>query len=70
MRLGVGRVQREGRAVEDIRPGDVVWFPPGRRHWHGAGPATAMIHIAIQKAQDGRAVEWLEHVTEGQSQGS
>jgi quercetin dioxygenase-like cupin family protein len=61
---GFGRVQREGGPVEEIRPGDVVWFAPGEKHWHGASPATAMTHIAIQEALDGKAVEWLEHVAD------
>ena len=60
---GCGRVQREGGPVEEIRPGDVVWFPPGEKHWHGAAPTTAMTHIAIQEKLDGKAVEWLEQVT-------
>jgi quercetin dioxygenase-like cupin family protein len=63
---GSGLVQRDGGPVEEIRPGDVVWFEPGEKHWHGASPATAMTHIAIQEALDGRAVEWLEHVTDAQ----
>ena len=63
---GFGRVQREGGPVEEIRPGDVVWIPAGERHWHGASPATAMTHIAIQEALDGSMVEWLEHVTDAQ----
>jgi quercetin dioxygenase-like cupin family protein len=63
---GLGWAQREGGPVEEIRPGDVVWFPPGEKHWHGASPATAMAHIAIQERLDGKAVEWLEHVTEAQ----
>jgi quercetin dioxygenase-like cupin family protein len=63
---GLGRVQREGGPIEEIRPGDVVWFPPGEKHWHGAGPTTAMTHIAIQEALDGKAVEWLEHVSDAQ----
>ncbi|MCS0497583.1 cupin domain-containing protein [Ancylobacter sp. MQZ15Z-1] len=63
---GVGRVQREGGPVEEIRPGDVVWFPPGEKHWHGAGPATAMTHIAIQEKLDGKAVDWMEHVSDAQ----
>jgi len=67
---GFGRVQREGGPVEEIRPGDVVWFPPGERHWHGASPATAMTHIALQEALDGKVVDWLEHVTDDQSLGS
>ncbi len=61
---GCGRVQREGGPVEEIRPGDVVWFPPGEKHWHGAAPTTAMSHIAVQEKLDGRAVEWMEHVSD------
>ncbi len=61
---GCGRVQREGGPVEIIRAGDVVWFEPGEKHWHGAAPTTAMTHIAIQEALDGKAVDWLEHVSE------
>jgi quercetin dioxygenase-like cupin family protein len=61
---GLGRVQREGGPVEEIRPGDIVWFAPGEKHWHGAAPETAMSHIAIQEIQDGKAVDWLEHVTD------
>ena len=57
-------MQREGGPIEEIRPGDVVWFPPGEKHWHGATPTTAMTHIAVQEALDGKAVEWLEHVTD------
>lgn len=63
---GCGRVQREGGGVEEIRPGDVVWFAPGEKHWHGAAPATAMSHIAIQERRDGSPVDWLEHVTDAQ----
>ncbi len=63
---GCGWVQRDGGPVEEIRPGDVVWFPPGEKHWHGASPATAMTHIAIQEAQNGKAVEWLEKVSDEQ----
>lgn len=63
---GCGRVQREGGAVEDVRPGDVVWFPPNEKHWHGAGPTMAMTHIAIQEALDGKAVAWLEKVSDEQ----
>jgi quercetin dioxygenase-like cupin family protein len=66
---GCGRVQREGGPVEEIRPGDVVWFEPGEKHWHGATPTTAMTHIAVQEALDGRAVDWLEHVTDEQYRG-
>ena len=61
---GVGWTQCEGEAVVEIRAGDVIWCPPGHRHWHGASPTTAMTHIAIQEAQDGKMVEWMEHVTE------
>ena len=61
---GVCRVQREGGPVEEVGVGDVVWFPPGERHWHGAGPSSPMTHIAIQEALDGKTVEWLEHVTD------
>jgi len=61
---GVGRAQREGGPVEEIRPGDVVWFAPGEKHWHGAAPEVAMTHIAIQEALDGSHVEWLEHVSD------
>jgi quercetin dioxygenase-like cupin family protein len=67
---GLGRVQREGEAVEEIRPGDVVWFAPGEKHWHGAAPAVAMSHIAIQEALDGKAVEWLEPVADAQYLGA
>ena len=63
---GVGRAQREGGAVEEIRPGDVIWFPPGEKHWHGAAPTTAMTHIAVQEKLDGKAVTWMEHVTDEQ----
>lgn len=63
---GCGRVQRWGGPVEEIRPGDVVWFPPGEKHWHGATPTTAMTHIAIQEQLDGKTVDWMEHVTEEQ----
>jgi quercetin dioxygenase-like cupin family protein len=63
---GRGRVQRDGRPIEEIRAGDIVWFEPGERHWHGASATTAMTHIAIAEMLDGKAVEWMEHVTEGQ----
>lgn len=66
---GCGRVQQEGGPVEEVRAGDVVWFPPGVKHWHGAGPTTAMTHIAIQEALDGKVGDWLEHVTEEQYRG-
>ena len=61
---GCGRVQRWGGPIEEVRPGDVVWFPPGEKHWHGAAPTTAMTHIAIQEELDGKVVDWMEHVTE------
>lgn len=63
---GCGRAQTQGGAIREIRAGDVVWIPPGEKHWHGAGPETAMTHIAIQEALDGKAVEWMEHVTDAQ----
>lgn len=63
---GCGWVQREGGPVEEIRPGDVVWISPGERHWHGATRTTAMTHIAVQERKDGKAVEWMEHVTDAQ----
>lgn len=63
---GCGRVQIEGGPIEEIRPGDVVWFPPGVRHWHGAAPTTAMTHIAIQEALDGKVVDWKEKVSDEQ----
>ena len=63
---GVGRAQRWGGPIEEIRAGDVVWFEPGEKHWHGAGPTTAMTHIAVQEVMDGSAVEWLEHVSDDQ----
>jgi quercetin dioxygenase-like cupin family protein len=63
---GVGRVQRWGGPVEEIQPGDVVWFEPGEKHWHGAAPTTAMTHIAIQEALDGKVVDWLEQVNDEQ----
>lgn len=61
---GLGRVQEQGGPVQEIRPGDVVWFPAGVKHWHGAAPNVAMTHIAIQEAVDGSAVTWMEHVTD------
>jgi len=63
---GSGLVQRDGGPVEEIHPGDVVWFPPGEKHWHGASPTKAMTHIAIQEQLDGKAVEWLEKVSDEQ----
>lgn len=63
---GAGRVQVEGGPIEEIGPGDVVWFPPEVKHWHGAAPDKAMTHIAVQEALDGKVVEWMEHVTDEQ----
>jgi quercetin dioxygenase-like cupin family protein len=63
---GEGRVQRWGDPVQVIRAGDVVWIPPGQKHWHGASPTTAMTHIAIQEGPDGQNVEWMEAVTNEQ----
>jgi quercetin dioxygenase-like cupin family protein len=63
---GVGRVQHWGGKVEEIRPGDVIWTPPGVKHWHGAAPSTAMTHIASQEAVDGKVVEWMEQVSDAQ----
>jgi len=63
---GVGRVQRWGGAIEEIRAGDVVHIPPGVKHWHGAAPGSAMTHIAITEARDGKAVDWLEQVADAQ----
>ena len=63
---GCGWVQRDGGPIEEVRPGDVVWFPPGEKHWHGASPTTAMTHIAIQEQLDGKVVDWLEHVSDEQ----
>ncbi|MDO3433619.1 cupin domain-containing protein [Rhizobium sp. CBN3] len=65
---GCGRVQREGGPVEEIRPGDVIRFAPGERHWHGAAPTTAMTHIAVQEHLDGKVVDWMEPVTDAQYQ--
>ena len=61
---GLGRVQREGGPVEEVRPGDQVFFEPAEKHWHGAAPNCAMSHLAIAEAQDGKAVDWLEQVTD------
>jgi quercetin dioxygenase-like cupin family protein len=66
--FGLGLVQRAGGPVEEIRPGDVVWFEPGERHWHGASPTTAMQHVAVQESLDGKAVEWLEKVSDEEYQ--
>ncbi len=61
---GCGRAQRWGGPIEEIRPGDVVWFAPGEKHWHGATPTTAMTHIAIQEQLDGKVVDWMEKVSD------
>jgi len=61
---GVGRVQAKGGPVREIRPGDVVWIAPGEKHWHGAAPTTGMTHIAMQEADGGKYVEWMEQVTD------
>ena len=66
---GCGRVQRWGGAIEEIRPGDVIWFPPGEKHWHGATATTAMTHIAIQERLDGKTVDWMEQVSDEQYEG-
>jgi quercetin dioxygenase-like cupin family protein len=63
---GFGRAQRWGGSVEEIRPGDVVWFPPGEKHWHGASPTTGMTHLALQEKLDGKTVDWLEKVSDEQ----
>jgi len=63
---GCGRIQREGGPIEEIHPGDVIWFPPGEKHWHGAAPTTAMTHIAIQEQLDGKVVDWMEKVSDEQ----
>jgi quercetin dioxygenase-like cupin family protein len=63
---GVGWVQRENGPIQEIRSGDVVWFPPGLKHWHGATPTTAMTHLAIQENLQGKVVDWLEKVTDEQ----
>jgi quercetin dioxygenase-like cupin family protein len=64
--FGLGRVQRAGGPIEEIRPGDTVWFAAGEKHWHGASPTTAMAHIAIAEKADGNVVEWMEPVTDAE----
>jgi quercetin dioxygenase-like cupin family protein len=66
---GLGRVQRWEGPIEEIRPGDVVWFSPGEKHWHGASPTTAMAHIAVHEILDGKAADWMEKVTDEQYAG-
>jgi len=63
---GCGRVQRWGGPIEEIRPGDVIWFPPSEKHWHGATATTTMTHIAIQEQLDGKTVDWMEKVSDEQ----
>ncbi|TCL70384.1 cupin domain-containing protein [Rhizobium sp. BK251] len=67
---GRGLAQSWGGEIREIRAGDTVWFPPGEKHWHGAGPNTAMTHIAIQEIRDGKAADWMEHVSDEQYSGS
>ena len=66
---GSGLVQVWGEPMQEVHAGDTVWFAPGEKHWHGAGPIAAMTHIAIQEAEDGKTVDWLEHVTDKQYAG-
>lgn len=63
---GCGRAQRWGGPIEEIRPGDVIWFAPGEKHWHGAAPTTAMTHVAMQEKLNGSVVEWLEQVSDAE----
>jgi quercetin dioxygenase-like cupin family protein len=65
---GCGWAQRKGEPVEEIRPGDIIWFPPGEKHWHGATATTAMTHIAVQEKLNGKAVDWMEQVSDEQYQ--
>ena len=67
--FGVGRVQRENGPIEEVRPGDIVFFEPNEKHWHGAAPSNAMTHVAIAEKQDGEAVTWMEKVTDAQYTG-
>jgi quercetin dioxygenase-like cupin family protein len=67
---GLGWAQRDGGPIEEIRPGDVVWFSPNEKHWHGASPTTAMTHIAIQEALDGKVADWMEKVSDTEYQRS
>jgi quercetin dioxygenase-like cupin family protein len=64
--FGCGWVQREGGPIEEVHPGDVIWFPPGEKHWHGATATTALMHLAIQEPLEGKAVDWLEKVSDDQ----
>jgi quercetin dioxygenase-like cupin family protein len=63
---GAGLVQHWNGPVQEIRPGDVIWIPPGVKHWHGAGPATGMSHVAIVEVLDGKSTDWMEHVSDEQ----
>jgi quercetin dioxygenase-like cupin family protein len=63
---GLGWVQTEGGSIEEVQSGDVVWFPPGEKHWHGATPTTAITHIAVQEALNGKNVDWMEKVSDMQ----
>jgi quercetin dioxygenase-like cupin family protein len=63
---GSGLVQRDGGAIQEVHPGDIIWFPPDEKHWHGAAPTTAMTHIAIQEQLDGNVVNWMELVSDKQ----
>jgi quercetin dioxygenase-like cupin family protein len=63
---GLGWVQTEGGPIEEVRPGDVVWFPPGEKHWHGATPTTPMTHYAVQESLNGKNVDWMERVSDDQ----
>jgi quercetin dioxygenase-like cupin family protein len=67
---GFGRCQRWGGKVEELRPGDVVWIPPGEKHWHGASPTVALVHLAIHEALDGKHIDWLEPVSDADYGGS
>lgn len=63
---GVGLVQHEGGSIQEIRPGDIAWIPPGVKHWHGASPTVGMSHIAFSEALDGKSVDWMEKVSDEQ----
>ena len=67
---GLGRVQTAGGAIREVRAGDVVWIPPGEKHWHGAAPTMNMVHLAMQEALDGKVVDWMEKVTDAQYNGT
>jgi quercetin dioxygenase-like cupin family protein len=65
---GIGLVQRQGGPIEEVRPGDIVWFPPNEKHWHGASPSMSMTHIATQEELNGKVVDWMEKVTDEEYQ--